>query len=133
MNENYPLQHWLTTLLFAPFLPSIYESIVGPISGEINGLLDIYLISVVFSFVFSLPTFVIYYFVFWSLSKRNISPIAMKFILIILTVIGIISTILLIGGYLAPTAILAYSLATIVSGCISKIKKKKDSKMSQSI
>jgi hypothetical protein len=75
MNENYPFQHWITTLLLAPFLPSIYEKLIGPISGQIVSLMDVYFISLVFSFILSLPTLLIYYLVFRSIVKRNIHPL----------------------------------------------------------
>ncbi len=50
MNKNYAIKHWLTTLLLAPFLPSVYELIFKPISGQVVGLLEVYPITLVFSF-----------------------------------------------------------------------------------
>ncbi len=133
MNENYPLQHWLTTLLLAPFLPPIYEMIFEPRSGQILSLLEVYFISLVFSFIFSLPTLFIYYLVFRFIAKRNIKPLAMKFILIVLTIMGITITLLLIGGSLVPTLIFAYSLAAILTGFLFKIKKRTNLIMTQSV
>lgn len=127
MNQNYAIKHWLTTLLLAPFLPSVYELIFKPISGQVVGLLEVYPITLVFSFFFSLPTLFIYFFIFKKLIKQNVNPVLTKLILISLTVIGITTTILLIGGSLSLTLIFAFSLASIIAGCIFKIKKQTDS------
>ncbi len=122
MNKNYAIKHWLTTLLLAPFLPSVYELIFKPISGQVVGLLEVYPITLVFAFFFSLPTLVIYFLIFKMLIKQNVNPVLTKIILISLTVTGITTTILLIGGSLSLTLIFAFSLASIVAGCIFKIR-----------
>jgi len=122
MNQNYIFKHWLSTLVLAPFLPSVYELIFNPVSSQIVGLVEIYPVTLVFSFFFSLPTLLIYYFVFIFLQKKKTSLLLAKFILIALTIIGIIVTLLLFGGSLVPTLLFAYSLACILSGCLIKIK-----------
>jgi len=60
------------------------------------------------------------------LIKQNVNTTLTKLILISLTVIGITTTILLIGGSLSLTLIFAVSLASILAGCIFKIKKQAD-------
>jgi hypothetical protein len=126
MNQNYLIKHWLTTLVLASFLRPLYEFILKPIPGQIVGLLEIYLITLIFSFLFSLPTLIIYFLTFKQLIKQNANPILTKFILISVTVIGINITVLLIGGSLSLTLIFAFSCAGIITGCIFKIKAKSD-------
>ena len=128
MNQNYLFKHWLSTLVLAPFLPSVYGLIFKPISGQIVGLLEVYPITLIFSFLFSLPTLLVCFFVLRLLIKRDINPVLTKFILIVLTVIGIATTIFIIGGSLSATLIFAYSLASIITGCIIRIKLKPENR-----
>jgi hypothetical protein len=132
MKQNYLFKHWLSTLVLAPFLASVYELIFKPISGQIVGLLEVYPIVLLFSILFSLPTLLVYFFVFRVLIKQGINPLLTKFILIALTITGIATTVLLIGGSLSATLIFAYSLTTIITGCIIRIKNKADKENSLS-
>ena len=122
MDKNYFLKHWLTTLLLAPFLPSVYEFILEPISGQVVGLLEVYPLALMFSFFLSLPTLVIYLFTFKLLAKQNANPALTKFILISWTIIGITTTILSMGGSLSLTLVFSYSIASIIAGFVFKIK-----------
>lgn len=116
MNQNYLIKHWLTTLVLAPFLPSLYELIFKPISGQVVGLLEVYPIMLVFSSLFSLPTLAIYFLTFRLLIKQNADSTLTKVILISLTVTGIITIISLIGGSLSLTLILPFHLQVLLQG-----------------
>ena len=126
MNVNYPFKHWLSTLLIAPFLPTLYELVFNPIKGQIVGLLEVYPIILSFSFFFSGPTFLFYYLTFSVLKKKQSNAELSKLILISLTVVGIVITLLLIGGSLSFTFILSYSLAATITGILFSIKNKSD-------
>ena len=127
MNRNYSFKHWLTTLFFAPFLLTLYELLFNPIKGQMVGLLEVYPVTLVFSLFFSLPTFIIYYFVFLHLIKKHTNPALTKLILISFTVFGIVTTETLIGGSSSMTFIFSYSLSAIITGILLKIKIKADS------
>ncbi len=124
MNRNYIFTHWAATLLIAPFLPTLYDFFFNPIKGEIIGLLDVYPIILLFSFILSLPTLIIYYFVFLYLMKRNANPVLTKVILIVLTIVGIAITILIIGGSLAMTLIYSFSISAFLTGILIRISNK---------
>jgi hypothetical protein len=124
MRRNYLLKHWLLTLVLAPFLPDVYMFIFKPASGQMTGLLEIYPLFLFFSLLYSLPTLLVYFIVFMLLIEQGTSPAFTKFILIALTVIGITMTILSIGGSLSSTLIFAYSLASVIAGCLLSIKSK---------
>lgn len=126
MNQSYILKHWLATLIVAPFLPSLYELIFGSIKGQIVGLLEVYPITIIFSVIFSIPTLVIYYFIFIFLIRNPINSFLVKSILISWTIVGIVITILMIGGSLSKTLIFSYSLAAIVTGTLFRITRKVD-------
>jgi hypothetical protein len=121
MKRNFILNHWLATLILAPFLPTVYDFFFTPIQGQIVGLLVVYPITFVFSLVLSIPTLIVYYFVFWYLSKRQTNPALTKIILISLTVIGIITTILIIGGSLSMMLIYSFSTSAIITGILIRI------------
>ena len=123
MNQNYLLKHWLTTILLAPFLLSVYDWVIEPIPGKVIGLIEIYPVFLLFAFVLSLPTVIVYYFTFRLLMNRNANPVLTKIALITLTVVGTATTILIIGGSLSKTLAFAYSATAIVTGCTFKIKK----------
>lgn len=130
MDQNYLIKHWLTTLILAPFLLWLYEIIFSPISGLVVGLFEVYPITFIFSFLFSLPTVIVYLLIFKLLIKQNINPALSKIILISLTVIGITSTILIIGGSLSWRLIFAFSLSSIIAGSIFKINTHPDTEKS---
>ena len=124
MDRSYLFKHWLTTLIFAPFLPTVYDIFITPIGGESYGLLDLYPVVLIFSFVLSIPTIIVYYFVFSYLIKLKANPVFTKLILITLTIIGIAITLLAIDGTMAMTLLYSFSLSTILFGTLLRIKSK---------
>ncbi|MBO9562141.1 MAG: hypothetical protein J7621_05175 [Niastella sp.] len=123
MKQGYLFKHWLTTLLLAPLMPSVYEFIFVPISGEIIELVDLYPVVFFYSLFFSLPTLIVYYIVFRLLNKGHVHPLLAKAILIGMSIAGICTTLLILGrGRLTETLILSFSVASIVAGCIFSIK-----------
>lgn len=126
MTRAYLFKHWVMTLILAPFLPAIYELFFDPIKGQVIGLLKVYPVIFIFSLVFSIPTLIIYHFVFSYLIKRQTNPALTKTILIILTILGITITILLIGGSLSTTLIYSFSIAACMAGVVIRITKRSD-------
>ena len=120
MKNSYLLKHWLTTLIFAPFLPTIYEVLFGKIKGQVVSLLEVYPISILFSLVLSIPTLVLYFFIYRYLLSKKINPNYCKIILTTLTVVGITITFLLLGGQMEMGLIFSYSITTIIAGFIYK-------------
>ena len=53
--------------------------------------------------------------------KKHVSPVMIKFVLSIMTLLGIIITLKLIGGYLANTLIVGYSIAALLAILLFKI------------
>ncbi len=121
MKYTYLIGHWLTTLIFAPFLPTLYELLFGKIKGQVVSLLEVYPVSFLFSLVLSIPTLIIYYFIYKYLLEKNTEPTYIKLALIIWTVLGITTSFLLLGGQLKMNLIYSYSIVTIISGLMWKI------------
>ena len=107
---------WLLTLLLAPFVCAIIN-LIRQVEGQIVTLLEVLPITLIFSFVFSLPTLLIGFLVNKFIINQHISLWIQKFTNLIIAAIGLTCTLLIIKGSLMPTLIKTY----IVSLCISAI------------
>lgn len=122
MRRTYVIGHWVLTLLIAPFTAQAIELIVGINPHRIVGLSEVYPITLLFSIVFSLPTFLIYLTCFYFLSKQDINWPISKIILIAISVFGIYITQKIINGSMSQDIIIAYSVTSCVVGLILKLK-----------
>lgn len=124
MRSNYSLIHWVLTILIAPFTSQAIEYIWGKNPYQVVGLFEMYPITVLFSIMFSLPTFAVYLLCFFFLSKYNVHWITAKLTLIGVTVTGICITQLIIGGSMTKEIILAYGVTGFVTGLLCNLKAK---------
>jgi hypothetical protein len=85
-----------------------------------RNLIEGYPIIVLYSLVFSLPTLIVYFFIYRHLLSNKINPNYSKIILTTLTVIGITITFLFLGGQMEMGLISSYSVTTITAGFIYK-------------
>ncbi|MFT3702751.1 MAG: hypothetical protein QM802_10290 [Agriterribacter sp.] len=76
MNNYYPLKHWLATLAIAPLLMAAYDFATGSVFfwGRYFDVLW-------FSFIFSIPVFIVYIGLFYLLAKKQRPLYATKIIL----------------------------------------------------
>jgi hypothetical protein len=126
MKPFYPLKHWLSTLLLAPFIPTVISIFYKLEDGLVVDLIEVYPITFVFSLFFSLPTMGIYCATFYYLSRSNIKIILAKTILILISVLGITITQLLIKGSMSFTIIYSFSIATIICGLLWRLRTNED-------
>lgn len=126
--ESYPFLVWATTIIIAPLiiilLPSFYDG--NKITKADFEYIDIFWIV---SFVWSLPTLLIYCIVFYSLRKKISSTTIFKWILIGTCILGIIMTFAAISiNFIFDSESWAmigcYSLSAIIVSFIFKIQKK---------
>ena len=125
MRRTYVIGHWVLTLLIAPFTSQAIEYIYGTSPHQVVGLLEVYPITLLFSIVFSLPTFSIYLACFYFLSKQNVNFAVSKFILIVISVLGIFITQTIIKGSMSHDIIIAYSVTSIILGLVLRLKESK--------
>ncbi len=120
-NWNYLIKHWVFTLLLGPFISQIlmYITILHP--NKIVGLLEVYPIAIIFSIVFSIPTYIIYAFIYYYFSNKILTVLFTKTILISLAVIGIFATLKIIGGTISLDIAISYSIASIITGLFFKL------------
>src|SRR5262245_47494649 len=116
MKNSYLIDHWLLTLLIAPFTSQVIELIWGTNPHQVVGLLVVYPVTVFFSIVFSIPTFLIYLTCFYFLSKQDINTMMSKFILITITIFGIYITQTVVKGTMSQEIIIAYSVTAFFVG-----------------
>ena len=125
MRKTYLIGHWALTLLVAPFTSQAIEYIYGANPHQVAGLLEVYPITVLFSIAFSLPTFLIYLACFYFLSKQDVNFSVSKFILIVISVLGIFITQTIIKGSMSHDIIIAYSVTSIIAGLVLRLKEAK--------
>jgi len=135
MKISYAIGHWIFTLLGTPFISYIIEYIQKESSQEGFGLLEIYPFLVLFSMAFSVPAFFFYLICFFLLSSKSISLIISKFILIAVSVVGIVITVWVILERIDESLIVPYSITSVITGIVLRISdtKKQDQKAGMQI
>lgn len=110
--ENpYPYKHWLASL------------VMGSLIGLGSSLsLDLFLVYLMMSFVFSLPVMVVYLIAFSLLSKSSFSPFILKILLNLVAIAGVVITLSLIGGEAAAITAIIYSSALVISSFFFRIE-----------
>ncbi|KAF2510692.1 hypothetical protein EYY60_09270 [Flavobacterium zhairuonense] len=119
-NWNYFLKHCISTLLLAPFISQAFFYIF-PNSHQIIGLLEIYPLTLFMSLIFSSPTYILNAYLYQILSKKAISALYSKVILISMSIIGIFITMYLIIGYMWLDFAISYSLSSLITGMFFKL------------
>jgi len=125
MRRTYIIGHWSLTLLLAPLTSQVIQYIWGTNPHQIVALLEVYPITLLFSIVFSLPTFLIYLTCFYLLSKWDINIILSKLVLISISVLGIYITQTIIKGTMSQDIIVSYSVTAVVVGLILRLREVK--------
>jgi len=125
MRSAYVIRHWILTLLIAPFTSQAIDYFYGTNPHQVVGLLEVYPITLIFSIVFSLPTFAIYLACFHFLSKHPTNLTVSRIILIAVSVLGIFITQTIIEGVMSQEIIVSYSITAIVVGLVLRLKETK--------
>jgi hypothetical protein len=125
MNRAYAIKHWGFTLLLAPFISQAIQYIWEISPDEVVGLLEIYPLTLLFSIIFSIPTFSFYLICLYLLSKHKINTGMSKLILITVTILGIFITQILIEGTMTKEIIIAYSVTAIITGLALRLNESK--------
>ena len=112
-NKNYPLQVWLTSIVIAPILLSIVT-----LDSSIFSLFFIYIFYGVF---LSVPVFLIYLLSFRILIQKKYSPLFIKALSDLLSIIGVFITFQIISGSEIYLLSIIYSTSIILSSIFCKI------------
>jgi len=123
MKYSYLLKHWFTTLLVSPLLLFIYSFVKTEIY-DFTDQLEVFIIFLMFSILFALPTIIISIILFYNFSKKESPTTVLKVVVILTTVIGTSLTLFIISNTVAVEYSVVYSLVAILSGAFLKVKRK---------
>lgn len=118
---DYLFKHWFGTLLLAPLIFCITPFLFTHNHNSI-AYFQLYPVFLIMGLLFSIPTYILYSFVYFYLIKNNAKIKFAKPILITFAVIGIFVTADFAGGETMGLIAACYSVASITCGLIAKIK-----------
>ncbi|WP_439553909.1 hypothetical protein [Flavobacterium macrobrachii] len=118
MNWSYLFKHWFGTLLIGPIIVDI---IIYLNYSKIGGLVEVYPIALIFSLIFSAPTYIIYGIIYHFLYQKNVKGLYSKIILIVLAVSGVYITTIIIKGNMMDDIAISYSISSIITGLFFKL------------
>lgn len=117
MANRYLIKLWILTLVLAPFIYGLLNLIIG-VDGQVVTLLEVFPITLLFSFVLSLPTLLIAYLVNKFVTNNKMKLIGLKIINILIAAIGLTLTLLILKGSLMPALIKTYIISLIIAALI---------------
>lgn len=120
MNRAFIFGHWILTLLCGPIILTLKSYLPNSDTKNVLGFLEVYPIMVIIGLIFSIPTYVLFFFVFELIKDKNIKTIYIKSFFIFIVVIGIWVTTNIISGTLWSDIAISYSLTAIALGSILK-------------
>ena len=120
MANKHLVKLWVLTLLLAPFFYAVIN-LIKNVDGQIVTLLEVFPITLIFSFLFSLPTLLITYLTNKFITEQNCSTSIQKIVNISLAGIGLTCTLLIIKGSLIPTLIKTYIISLLISAIVLEI------------
>ena len=126
MKWSYFYQHWFTTLLTAPIICKILETLFGKDFHQIVGLLEFYPITLIISLILSTPTYIFYALLYNYLGKKNVKNNLTKAILITFSILGIIISFNLLNENTDTNISSSYIIASIISGISYKLELKQN-------
>lgn len=120
MNWSYLFKHWFGTLLLAPFVYELFN-LMKVNSNRVIGLVEIYPITFIFSLIFSIPTYIIYGFIYYFLARKEISIVKSKIILLQFTILSILITFHVVFNARELTISISYAVTSIILGIYFKL------------
>jgi len=112
-------------LFLAPFVFELF-CIISESSNKIAGLVEVYPITIIFSLIFSVPTYILYGIIYYFLAKKEVAINHSKTILILFTSISILVTFYVVFNARELYTSFAYAITSIVTGIFFKLNFKND-------
>ncbi|WP_338378118.1 hypothetical protein [uncultured Flavobacterium sp.] len=120
MNWSYLFKHWFGTLIISPFVYELFN-LMKVNSNRVIGLVEIYPITFIFSLIFSIPTYIIYGFIYYFLARNEVSIMKSKIILLLFTVLSILLTFHIVFNARELTISISYAVTSIILGIYFKL------------
>lgn len=124
MDWKYLLRLWILTLLCGPivFISKCFLANPSASGSSLFDFFEFYYIMGAMSAIFSLPTLLFAVSLFTFLENHNLKHNYIKVILTSTFVIGIFTTLKILGGTIAMDIALSYSIPAIIIGLSFKLK-----------
>lgn len=125
---SYLFKHWIFTLLLGPVISQIIAFISLFYPNQAIGLLEFFPVVFIISLIFSIPTYIVYAYVYNYFSRKDLPILYSKTILNSIPIIGVFITTAFIGGTLSYFIAVSYSISSIICGLIFNLKFKEEEK-----
>lgn len=119
---KYLFFHWISTLLIAPFIVQLLMHLTRNNAHQIVGLIEVYPITLIFSLIFSFPTYLLLAITDYFCLKKEFAEKRIKKILIVFALSGIVITFLSIYKTRDLEMMVGYFLTSLTTGIILKLK-----------
>ena len=127
-NDGYPPSFWFGSVLLSTFLILIASLLINRENVGVGSFIETYFTILLLALMFSTPSFLIIYLLYWILKERSFQPLTTKVILISMSVFAVIITFTWIGFDPFDNSdvhwVLAYVIGTIISGVFFNIEHK---------
>ena len=120
MDFNYPIKHWVSTLLISPILLAIYDRFTE--SSFMFDMLSTYVLFLFMGALFSSPALFIYYWVHRYLETTQLKGLYIKLILVTLASTLIFVVFKIIAGAAQTQFTVAYVLGVSISAWFFPIR-----------
>jgi hypothetical protein len=119
---KYLIYHGFSTLMIAPFVVQLFMYLTLNNAHQIVGLVEVYPITLIFSLIFSFPTYLILLITDFLCLKKEFTDKQIKIILIVVTLIGIVITFYIIFKMRDLEVMFGYFLTSLATGLMIKLK-----------
>ncbi|TDQ79055.1 hypothetical protein [Sphingobacterium yanglingense] len=123
MDWGYIFKHWIGTLLLAPIFAQIIKDTGIIHRDKTIGLFEMFPEAFQVGMMLSLPTLLLYLFVYHIAAESTLKTIWVKLIVILWTTIGISLTLYLLDAGLILPLGSYYIIASVICGLLLKIKR----------
>ncbi|MFC5684335.1 hypothetical protein ACYE2N_14250 [Flavobacterium sp. MAHUQ-51] len=130
---NFATKHYFLTILFGPLIFIIKSCIYDFSLLNLFDIAHLYFIILFMGLIFSIPTYIIYNFVFIIIKNKAINEFYSKITLTLIIVVGIWVTTAIISGTIWLEIAISYSIPPIITGLIFKSYFKETVKTSKKI
>lgn len=122
MDRSFAFKHWIFTNLIAPVGLMTYIAFAENEKLFVLNGVGFLVMAILFSFVMSVPVFILYYGAFYFLSKKKMPLLTIRIVLSVIAIIGVFASARLLGGKNTGQIELAYSITVLVLGFLIKIR-----------
>jgi len=117
---RYPVLHWLLTMLLGPLI--IVGRVVVDKGDTLEGIASLFLISLIYGSLFSLPTLALYMLTAQRIAARIGSAPVAKAVLDLLVIIGVAVTLFMVEDSLVSLVFWPYCAAVVLASLFIKLE-----------